>query len=68
MKPGQCITVINTTGDEFIGKSAQPTQTQVQEQKETNNIQCTAIPHVSLYMVPLIYMVIAGRDRSTLQI
>lgn len=68
MKPGQCVSVVNTTGDTFIGKSAQPTQTLVQEQKETNNIQCMAIPRVSLYMVPLIYMVIAGLDSSTLQI
>lgn len=25
MKSGQCVSVVNTTGDEFIGKSAQPT-------------------------------------------
>lgn len=68
MKPGQCVSVVNTTGDQFIGKSAQPTYAQVQEQKDTNNIQCMAIPHVRLYMVPFIYMIIVGLDSSTLQI
>lgn len=68
MKPGHCVSVVNTTGDKFIGKSVQPTQAQVQDQKETNNVQGMAIPHVRLYTVPFIEMLIAGLDSGTLQI
>lgn len=54
MNPGQCVSVVNTTCDEFIGKYALTTQTQVQEQKEVNSIQGMAILRVSLYTVPFI--------------
>lgn len=64
-KPGQCVSLVYTTGDEFIGNAAQPTLAQVQKQKKPYNFQRMAIPHVSVYTLPLIS---TGLDSSTLQI